>query len=280
MADILDTIPDFDVFAKKAFLEVPVMRDQMWRQVYEAGHREVFEAFYAGQPGTDGRKALVRELSRVQKLTRDAAPVMKELIEEVEPAVRGALGMPAEPSPGHVLIVGPYSTNVLVGRLAGRVTLFHCLEWFTSAEGARVLVAHEDAHAWHEIATGAGPAPADLAATAFYEGVASQVSRAVVPGRDEADHFWFGHAGFEDWLPWCREHRVELLELFAAALDDPEASERFFGAGLVKDHWRVGYYLADEIVGGLGMSLGDLARTDPAAGGSAVRQAVGAKPAS
>ena len=274
MAEILDTSPEFVTFAKKAFLEVPAVREQLWRGVYEAAHPEVFEAFYADAPGHEGRKVLIRDLSRLQKQVTEAAPVIRRLVEEVEPAVRDLLELPDSPAPRHVLMVGPYSTNVLVGRLGGQVTLFHCLEWFTSEETARVLVAHEDSHGWQAIATGEGPAPADdLAATAFAEGFATQVSRAVVPDRPPDDYFWFGHGGFEDWLPWCEENRQVLLDKFAEALDDPKAAESWFGGGLVDGNWRVGYYVADHLVGGLGLSLPELARMGLQAGADAVRAA-------
>jgi len=257
VARILDISSDFDAFARQAFLESPVLREGLWRERYEGAHPEVFEAFYAEQESTEGRAALVRELSKVRRRVGEATPVMRQLIEELDPAVQKALGLSRDPSPRHVLLVGPYSTNAVVGRLGGEVTLFHCLEWFNSPEGARVVVAHEAVHAWHEVTLGERP-PEDVAWTTFYEGVAIQASRELVPGRDEYDYFWYGHAGFEDWLPWCREHTDELLGRLRESLDDPGATETFFGAGLVEGRWRVGYFLADVLVGGLGRSLPEL----------------------
>ena len=273
MARILDISSDFDAFARQAFLESPVLREGLWRERYEGAHPEVFEAFYAEQESTEGRVALVRELSKVRRRVGEAAPVMRQLIEELDPAVQKALGLPREPSPRHVLLVGPYSTNAVVGRLGGEVALFHCLEWFNSPEGARVLVAHEDVHAWHEVALGEAP-PDDVAWTTFYEGVAIQASRQLVPGRDEYDYFWYGHAGFEEWLPWCGEHADELLRRLREALDDPGATETFFGAGLVDGRWRVGYFLADVVVTGLGRSLPELVAMSVAEGREVVRNAL------
>ena len=203
MARILDTTPAFVEFARGAFLESPVMREQHWVERYEGAHRDVFEAFYAKQGEPEPGNPLVRELSRVRQQAEEGADATKAAIEEVEPALVDALGVPARPSPLHVLMVGRFTTNALVGRLGDEVALFHCLEWFQSREGAQVLVAHEDAHALHEILLGQTP-PQDPAWTAFSEGMAIQASRTVVPGRPEDDYFWYGHAGFEDWLPWCR----------------------------------------------------------------------------
>jgi hypothetical protein len=275
VARILDTTPSFEAFARSAFLESPHVREAWWEERYEAAHPEAFAAFYAVEPERDGRAALAGDLSRVRQVANRAAPVMSRLITEVEPEVAGALGMETSPLPRHVLMVGPMSTNAAVGCIDGEVTLFHCLEWFQDGEGARVLVAHEDAHAFHRTRLD-GPVPADAAWTAFYEGLAARVSRAVVPGRPEEDYFWYGREGFSAWLPWCREHRDELVERFRTTLDDPETGETFFGSGLIDGRWRVGYYLADDLVGRLGRSLPDLVAMTADEGRSAVRDALSA----
>ncbi|MDP9019252.1 MAG: hypothetical protein M3N25_00355 [Actinomycetota bacterium] len=272
MPRILDTAPDFDAFARSAFLESPAIREQLWQEHYEAAHPEVFAVFYERHGDTENRASVVRDLSTVRKRVREAAPVERRLIEEVEPAVQRALGVPATPSPRHVLLVGSFSTNADVARLNDEVTLFHCLEWFHSEEGMRVLVAHEDSHAWHQIALGASPPEADPAWMAFYEGVAIAASRAVVPGRPDEDYFWYGHGGFADWLPWCREQSDQLLERFRSDLEDPAAVETWFGAGLVEQRWRVGYFVADVVVERLGRPLPELVSMTVDDAQSAVRE--------
>ncbi len=274
MARLLDITPTFDAFAGHAFLENPMVREQQWRDRYEQVHPDVFEAFYARQPSREGLSALVRDLSDVRQLVTSAAPVVKGLIEEVEPAVAGALGLRSTGLPRHVLMVGPMSTNALVGRLEGEVTLFHCLEWFTTTDGERVLVAHEDTHAFHEMALGQ-PAPEDATWTAFYEGLAIRASREVVPGRPEAEYFWYGHPGFPDWLEWCREQRGSLIQRFQEALDEPETTETWFGGGLVERRWRVGFFVADQLIGRLGLSLPELLAMSIAEGRTAIRDALG-----
>lgn len=262
MPRLLDTTAAFEDFARKAFLDSPVIRGQRLRETYEAAHPEVFSAFYAQQPGQEGRSAVVRELTMVRERVQDGAPVLRRLVDEVEPAVRDALGVAAGdgPEPLHVLMVGPYSVNVLVGRLGDDVALFHCLEWYRSEEGARVLMAHEDTHAWHRGLLDADPPEGDAAWLAFSEGLAARVSRAVVPGRPDEDYYWYGHEGFEDWLPWCREHRAGLMARLRDEIDEPGAADTFFGGGLVDKRWRVGYFLADELVAALDRPLPELAR--------------------
>jgi hypothetical protein len=277
VARILDTLDAFQEFGRKAFTDSPVIRESRMKELYEAAYPEVFEAFYSAAGGTrEGRSAVVRELTLVRDRAREGGEALHRLIPEVEPAVREALGVAPDPEPLHVLMVGTYSANVLVGRLGDDVAVFHCLEWFQSEEGSRVLVAHEDAHAWHETVLGSRPPQDDAAWMAFSEGLATRVSREVVPGRPDDDYFWFGHEGFEDWLPWCREHRDELLARLRDELDEEGTAEAFFGSGLVEKRWRVGYYLADELVGGLDRPLPELAALSVDEGRALVREALAA----
>ncbi|MBW3611857.1 MAG: LarC family nickel insertion protein [Actinobacteria bacterium] len=166
------------------------------------------------------------------------------------------------------------AVRLKVGRLGGEVTLFHCLEWFHDEKGMRLLIAHEDTHAWHEISLGAAPPEDDAAWLAFYEGTAITATRAVVPGRPEEEYFWYGHGGFAEWLPWCEEHRGDLLARFAADLDDPAAVETWFGAGLVDNRWRVGYYVADQLVRQLDRPLPELVRMSVEQARAAIRDAL------
>lgn len=274
MVRIIDTSPAFEAYARTAFLESAAVREQHWQDRYEDAHSDVFGSFYAKEPAIGGRKALVRELSSLRQRVGEAAPAMTRILEEVDPRVKEVLGVSATSAPVHVLLVGPSSTNAVVGRIGDDVALFHCLEWFRSPEGARVLAAHEDAHAWNEVVLGEEPPADDAAWMAFSEGMAIHASRAVVPGRPDDDYFWFGYDGFEDWLDWCRERRDELIGRFGEALDDPAAVETFFGAGLVEGRWRVGYFVADEVVKGLGRTLPELAAMSVSEGREAVRRAL------
>jgi hypothetical protein len=225
--------------------------------------------------------AMVRELSRIRVRVREAAPVMRDVIGELDPKLAELLGVVAEPSPLHVLMVGAFTTNSVVGPMGDDIAVFHCLEWFQSPDGARALVAHETAHAWHQLALARSgqspPAEPDMAWTIFTEGLATQASRAAVPGLGEADYFWYGHPEVEDWLPWCEEHASELQGHVHDAVDIPEAVETFFGAGLVGGRWRVGYHLADQLVASLGGTLPELAALPVDEARQAVRDALAAE---
>jgi hypothetical protein len=238
----------------------------------------VFDGFREATGGSDdGMAAMVRQFSEIRQRVKDAAPTMTQIVEEVDATVGELLGLDAGRSPLHVLMVGTFATPSTVGKVGDEVAVFHCLEWFQTAEGARVLTAHEDTHAWHQISlAGQGEAPPDddLAWMVFSEGFATQVSRAAVPGAEEIDYFWYGHPESQGWLGWCHQHADELRKHVRASLDIPEAIETFFGAGLVDGKWRVGHFLADQVVAGLGRSLPELAAMSVAEARAAVTDAL------
>jgi len=275
---IRDTMPAFEAYAKKAGLEGPLRREMLWKTSYQAANTDVFAAFEETVPMSEGGlAAMVKDLSAVRTRVREAIPQMREIVESVDPALAGLLGVPDEPAPVHVLMVGAFATNSAVGRLGDDVAVFHCLEWFTSPEGTRVLVAHEGAHGWHNLAlqrAGQEAPGDDMAWMIFAEGLATQVSRAAVPDAEEIDYFWYGHPEAQDWLPWCELHVDELRKHVRASLDIPEAVETFFGGGLVDGKWRVGYFLADRLVADLGRTLPELAAMTVDEARSAVRDAL------
>ena len=275
MPRLLDTLADFEAFARKAGLATPYLREEMWKDIYEAAHPDVFEAFYATHGSPTGRAAIVRELSRVRARLDEAAPVVRDAIKDVEGQLPDLLGRPADPSPLHVLMVGTFTTNAAVGRLGDDIAVFHCLEWFQNADGARVLAAHETTHAWHELALGADAAPAnDAAWMAFSEGLAIAASRELVPGRPELDYYWYGHGEVDTWLDFCTDNHDRLLDHFGSAIDVPETVETYFGGGMIDGQWRVGFYIADELVKSLDRSLPELVAMSVDEGRAAIRDAL------
>lgn len=269
---IVDLMPAFERFARAAFLEAPVLRDSLWKEHYVGAHPEVLRA-YEQEVGEPAVAAVTRNLSHTRQVAGEGGEVMPRLLAEIEPAVAAVLDPPTDRRPLHVLMVGTYAANVLVTRLDDDVAVIHCLEWFAGEGPARVLIAHEDTHAWHHLALG-GPPPEDLLSSAFAEALAIAVSREVVPGRPDADYFWYGVEGFEDWLPWCREHRDDLLAHFVERLDDETAVEDFFGAGFVDGHWRVGYFIASELADRLDAGPAELLRYSPDEAREAARAAL------
>lgn len=275
MAQLVDTAPAFDAFAKAAALESPFVREQLWRDRYEAAHADIFAAFYSGDVSPRRPLLQLRELARVREQARDGSAALAPVIDEVDETVRVLLGAPTLPAPTHVLLVGGGTVNASVGRLDGDVAVFHCLEWFRSAEDWRVLAAHETAHAWHEILLGGSPPTDDLAWTTFSEGFAVRASVEAVPDRPECDYFWYGHAGFDSWLAWCHEHHEELRAHLRDHLDDRAQANAMFGSERHQGHSRTGYFIAADLVTSTGMPLTELVRLSVPEGSELVRSALG-----
>lgn len=256
-------MPAFDTFAENAWLENRFQREVLWKEQYRGAYPDVFAGLEEAVPGVSkGVAAMVRELSKVRSRAQEAGPVMRQVIEEIDPTLPTLMGVPSQSEPVHVLMVGAFTTNSAVGQLGDDVAVFHCVEWFQTPAGARALVGHEGAHAWHRLALQrAGqkaPGDEDLAWTIFSEGLATQVSRAAAPDLAEIDYFWYGHPQMEDWLPWCDAHADDLRRQLASEREAPETAEVFFGAGMIDGRWRVGYHVADRLVAGLGRSLPEL----------------------
>ena len=270
---LLDTIPSFLAYAKSAAPEAPWLREDLWEKQYHSAHPEVFKA-YAAHQGEPAPGHLSHRLYTVRQRVERAAPLWPSILDEAEPRVRAMLRAEDVLSPLHVLMVGTFTTNAFVGRLGSEPAVFWCLEWFSNPEAARVLVAHETTHAFHQELLGAAPPDNDLAWTCLFEGLAVQASREAFPGRPEEEYFWYGMGRFEDWLTWCRERRADLLAMFRRALEeeDPGAVETFFEGGEVEGHWRTGFFVADHVVSALRRPLGELARLNPDEARRAIRE--------
>ncbi|HEX6539087.1 MAG TPA: hypothetical protein VF155_07905 [Candidatus Dormibacteraeota bacterium] len=271
---IIDTSQAFDTFAGEVELETPLVREVRWRDQYEAGYTEVFEAFYEAQGSRDRPAGMLHNLSRVRKHAREAAAALPEIIETVDEAVGRTLGFEPGDGPVHVLLVGTAGANAVVGRLGDETAVFHSLEWFQAPEPARVAVAHETAHGWHQKHLSEAPPANDAAWPVFEEGLAVQTSRAVVPGRPEDEYFWYGLEGFDHWAAWCADHAKKLRHRMHHALEDPSSLSQLFGSGAVEGHHRTGYHVADGLVAEMQRPLNELARLSPAEASAAIREAL------
>lgn len=274
MPRIIDTSKAFDAFAASVEMETPLIREMRWKETYEGGYPEVFDAFYTAQGSRDRPAGMLHNLSRVRRHAREAAAALPEIIEEIDAAVGKALGFEPGQGPVHVMLVGTAGANAVVGRLGDEMAVFHSLEWFQAPEPAKVAAAHETAHGWHQMHLTEEEPLEDSGWPVFEEGLAVQTSRAVVPGRPEEEYFWYGLPGFEEWAKWCAEHATKLRHRLHHALEDPSKLGNMFGSGAVEGHHRTGYHVADALVAEMHTPLPELARMSPTDAASAIRDAV------
>lgn len=275
MPRVIDTTQDFLSFAAEVQLESPLIREMRWREQYEAAHPDVFEAYYTAQGSRDRPATMIQNLARVRRHVDDTAQALPRIIEEVDPEVGRVMGYPEGEGPVHVLLVGTAGANAIVGRLGDETAVFHLLEWVQAPSAARIAVAHETAHGWHQIHLDeTPPGDEDVAWMTFSEGLAIRVSRAVAPDQPEQDYFWYGIPGFEGWPEWCAEHSGALRRQLLRTLDDPSGAGDLFGAGSLDGHHRTGFHVADALLESMHRPLPELAQWGVGHARSAVRAAL------
>ncbi|HEX6596823.1 MAG TPA: hypothetical protein VF045_07800, partial [Acidimicrobiales bacterium] len=81
-----------------------------------------------------------------------------------------------------------------------------------------------------------------------------------------------GHGEVDTWLDWCSEHHQDLIDHFGASIDVPDTVETYFGGGMIQGQWRVGFYLADQLVRSLDLPLPTLVAMSVDEGKAAIRQ--------
>jgi len=118
------------------------------------------------------------------------------------------------------------------------------LGWHTS-EKLEGLIAHELGHLIHEAWRGEElePLEGDPWFRLYLEGFAQRLEHLIL-GREN----WHQAEG-EDWLSWCREHRVSLAEAFYKRLQAGGSIEEFFGSWFeFQGRKQTGYFLGHEFI--------------------------------
>jgi len=122
VARLLDTIPSFLAYAKRAAPEAPWLRENLWKEQYHSAHPKVFKA-YAVHQGEPAPRHLSHRLYTVRQTVERAAALWPAILEEAEPRVRKLLEAEEVVSPLHVLMVGTFTTNAFVGRLGSEAAV-------------------------------------------------------------------------------------------------------------------------------------------------------------
>lgn len=143
-----------------------------------------------------------------------------------------------------VYFVGGFENNPFVAPV-DEERLALCLP--VESDSSDILLAHELTHIVHaRIAKLTGEWERTIASTVLQEGLAAQVSKAVVPG--EPDESYIEHK--KGWLQSCRENKTEILTNIIPFLKEAssETVAKFtFGNGAT-NHEREAYYVGWEIV--------------------------------
>lgn len=240
------TVPAFRAMAD---LPSAQRRRTAW-SAYEADAAEAFSVYFGGWASRAAVPAAA-----------DAAPDLLDGLEErearalsaaraAELVLRDAGLLEAGPDDDLdvVLLVGVGASNGWVAPLHGRPTLFLALELLPPTPYDVVLAVHEAVHLAVERRRPDAPWPDGLVQAVVDEGLATVLSRRLVPGLAESAYLWFDDDHGE-WVRACEVAAAGLrLRALTALTDDASADDLFLmGRGGAAPE-RGGYWLADRVM--------------------------------
>ncbi|MDG4801617.1 hypothetical protein [Micromonospora sp. WMMD980] len=204
-----------------------------WRSRYLARHPGVFGVLDRGGDWSDPEAvtaAVAGLRDRVADLAARAEAV-RELLPTGVADAAGALGWSGEGGPVEcVVLVGLRQANGWADDLGGRYALFLAVEGREPDDDA-LLVRHEAAHVVHDRRAGIRDWPSHgVANQLFAEGLATQVTAELDPGRPVEAYLWFGRPDHRAWLDECRRRWSEIVGRVRADLDatDPDHHAAYF----------------------------------------------------
>ncbi|MBP1782551.1 hypothetical protein J3R08_002401 [Micromonospora sp. HB375] len=214
---VRDLVPDFLACAERSGPPEP------WTSRYLAGHPDVVRALRrdGGWSDAAGVAAALDGLrDRATELAARAETV-RALLPGGVAAVADALGWSGDGGPVEcVVLVGRNRANGWAGELNGRYALFLAVEQLGPPEDLDLLVRHEAAHVVHDRGAAIRDWPEYGVANAlFTEGLATQVTAELDPGRPDEEYLWFGRPGHRQWLDECRRRWPEILRRVRADFD-------------------------------------------------------------
>jgi hypothetical protein len=196
---------------------------ERWRSRYLGQHSDVFQALDRAGDWSDAE-----DLTGILRALRDRsddlaarADAVRVLLPDSVAAVCDALGWSDPGDPVEcVVLVGLHRANGWADTLDGRYALFLAVEEIGPPGDDRLLVLHEAAHVVHDRLAGIRDWPEHGVANALLtEGLATQVSAELDPGRPDEEYLWFGRTGYRSWLDECRGRWPEIVGRVRADLD-------------------------------------------------------------
>jgi hypothetical protein len=231
---VRDLVPDFLACLDEGAATPAASWPDRWRSRYLGRHRDVFEAL-----DRDGSWSRAEDLAVLLPGLRDRAADLVARAEAVRALLPSGVAAVCEAMAWSdiadpiecVVLVGLDRANGWADELDGRFALFLAVEQLGPPGDDRLLVLHEAAHVVHDRRAGIHAWPDHGVANGlFTEGLATQVSAEVDPGRPDEDYLWFGRPGYRSWLDECRHRWPEILDRVRADLPatDPEHYAAYF----------------------------------------------------
>ncbi|MGK5739692.1 hypothetical protein [Micromonospora sp. URMC 103] len=234
LVHVRDLVPDFLAYLSECEAADAGQWATLWRSRYLDRHRDVFaEMDRTGEwSRPDDLAAVLVRLHAEGATLAVRSSAVRALLPQGIGAVAGALDWSGDGDPLEcVVLVGLYRANGWADTLHGRYALFLAVEELGPPGDDRLLVLHEGAHVLHDRLAAIRHWPVHgVANTLFTEGLATQVSVELAPGRGDEEYLWFGRPGYRTWLDRCRRQWPHILDRISADLDatDPDHHAPYF----------------------------------------------------
>ncbi|MEU8265454.1 hypothetical protein AB0C02_33265 [Micromonospora sp. NPDC048999] len=229
-----DLVPDFLACLDECAGRPATTWPERWRSRYLDRHHDIFRSLDR-EGDWSAAQDLVRILPDLHRRAGDLAARAKAvgaLLPACVPTVCEALGWSDAGDPVEcVVLVGLHRANGWAGTLDGRYALFLAVEELGPPGDDRLLVLHEAAHVVHDRLAAIRDWPEHgVLNTLLVEGLATQVSAELDPGRSVEEYLWFGRPGYGPWLDECRRRWPEILGRIRVDLDatDPPRHAPYF----------------------------------------------------
>lgn len=245
---VINLVPKFCAFyekAKDSSIDEET-RWNLWKEHYN---------FAAVPPGEQGQQMARRLLANawekyhvhIGKIQNWSAETAEERIQECLKKIKALLGYDGEIQIVVVFFVGGFENNAFVTFLENeRVALCLPIEDRGLSE---IVLAHELTHIVHShTARFTIRWERTIASTILQEGLATQVSKFLVPGKPDEDYIELDFR--KGWLASCHQKRIDILKGIYPYLDDSssEAVTKFtIGTGTTNTE-REAYYVGWKVV--------------------------------
>jgi hypothetical protein len=206
----------------------PDKREQAWVERYEAAYPSLFASYYSSWGDTHARAAAAARAPALAPLLAERETRARWLVEQTAGVLR-AEGLLDNEDLAAVFLVGVGSSDGWVASWLEAPALFLALERLPEPPFDEVLVAHELIHLAHERRRPV-PWPATVGTRLFAEGLASALSRRLVPGLALDAYLWVDDA-HRDWLSECQRRSGQLCAGLLRDLElEEEHGQRYFSA--------------------------------------------------
>lgn len=224
MVRVVSTVAEFQELAEISSDD----RERAWVERYEAGHSSLFASYYSSWGDPHARAAAAARVPALAPLLPERETRARRLVEQTEGLLRAG-GLLDDEDVAAVFLVGVGSSDGWVASWLDAPALFLALELLPEPPFDEVLVAHELIHLAHERRRPV-PWPETVGTRLFAEGLASALSRRLVPGLALDAYLWVDDA-HRDWLAECQRRGGQLMTGLLRDLElEEERGQRYFSA--------------------------------------------------